>query len=100
MSEYRNANDPLRRDSPYDLNASQGGAWTWIAGAVFVVILIALTLGINHPPNNAGPNMAANDTPTLHQPAPDPSGPASRAFTPSVNPSGSNGLTPTPPANQ
>ncbi|HTV38393.1 MAG TPA: hypothetical protein VMF12_18335 [Xanthobacteraceae bacterium] len=100
MSEHRNANDPLRRDSPHDLNARQGGAWTWIAGVVLVVILVALAIGINRTPNNnAGPNLASNNTPTLNRPAPEPNGPASRAFTPSsTNPSG--GLTPTAPAKQ
>jgi hypothetical protein len=93
MSEYRNPNDPLGRDSPYDLNARQGGAWTWIAGAVLVIILVAFAVGVRHAPNNAGPNMAANNTPTLNQPAPQPSGPASRAFTPSPG-----GPTPTAPA--
>lgn len=85
MSEFRNPNDPMGRDSPYDLNAGQGGAWTWIAGAVLVVILIAFAFGINHAPNSTGPNLASNNTPTVNQPAPDPSGPASRTFTPSPN---------------
>ena len=33
MSEFRNPNDPMGRDSPYDLNAREGGAWAWIAAA-------------------------------------------------------------------
>ncbi len=86
MSEYRSPNDPMGRNSPYDLNARQGGGWTWIAGAVLVIILVALAFGINHTPNNAGPNVAANNTPTVNRPAPDPSGPASRAFAPSPAP--------------
>lgn len=95
MSEFRNPNDPLGRDSPYDLNAREGKAWTWIAGAILVVILVALAFGINHT-NTAGPNFAANNTPALNQ-TPPPSNPASRAFTPSpMNPSGS--IAPVAPA--
>jgi len=98
MSEFSNPNDPLRRDSPYDLNARQGGVGTWIAGAVLVIVLVALAVGINHAPNRAGANMTANNTSALNQPAPKPTGPASRAFTPTpMNPSGL-GAAPTTPA--
>ena len=82
MSEYRNPNDPMGRDSPYDLNASQGGAWAWIAGAILVVVLVALAFGINHTANNTGPNIAQNNTPTMNRPATEFPGPASRSFAP------------------
>ena len=37
MSDYRNPNDPLQRDLPYDLNARTGNvASGWIAGGVFL----------------------------------------------------------------
>jgi hypothetical protein len=98
MSEFRNPNDPMGRDNPYDLNARQGGAWTWIAGAVLVVILVAFAFGINHVQNNTGPNMAANNPPTMNQPAPQPTGPASHAFTPSpVNPTPGSPMAPVKP---
>jgi hypothetical protein len=88
MSDYGNANDPFRRDSPYDLNAGRdGGAWVWIAGAALVVILVALALGIHHTPNQAGPNVAQNNPPAMSRTAPPPSSPASPAFTPApMNP--------------
>jgi hypothetical protein len=86
MSEFRNPNDPIGRDSPYDLNASQGGAWTWIASAVLVVVLVALAFGINHTPNNTGPNIAQNNTPTMNRPATEFTGPASRTFAPPSSP--------------
>jgi hypothetical protein len=91
MSDFRDANDPLQRNTPYDLNARDGGgAWAWIAGAVLVAILVGFAVGIKHTnvASNAGPNVALNNTPTMNRPAPPPSGPASPAFTPApVNPS-------------
>jgi hypothetical protein len=80
MSDFRNANDPLRRDEPYDLNA-RSGAWGWIAGAVVVVILLALAFGIGRGPNQAGTNVASNNSPMTHT-APAPSSPAAPAFKP------------------
>lgn len=102
MSEYRNANDPLQRgNNPYDLNARDGGgALAWIAGAVLVVILAAIAVGINHTntSNNSAPNVAANNSPTLNQPAPPPSGPASRSYTPTpMNPPNPTPLNPPSP---
>ena len=81
MSDYRN--DPMRRDEPYDLNAGRGGtSWGWIAGAVLVVILVALAYGVGHTPNQSGTNRMAQNAPLATQPAPAPSGPASSAFAP------------------
>jgi hypothetical protein len=80
MSDYRNPNDPLQRDSPYDLNARTGNAASgWIAGAVFLVIVIGIAFGIGHMPNQANTNTTGNNVPAT-QPAP--SGPASRTFSP------------------
>jgi hypothetical protein len=98
MSEYRNPNDPLGRNTPYDLNAgSDNTAWGWVAGAVFVVLLLALAFGIGHKPNQAGPNTFANNTPPATiQPAPAPSGPASSAYSPTpINPANPAPLSPT-----
>lgn len=84
MSEY--GNDPMRRDEPYDLNARSGSnTWGWIAGAVLVVILVALAFGVGHTPNQGGDRMAQNAPMT--RPTPAPGGPASPAFAPApVNP--------------
>jgi len=99
MSEYRNPNDQWGRDTAYDLNARSGNAgWGWVAGAVLLVILLALAFGIGRAPNHAGLNMAANNTPTLNQPAPTPSGPASHAYTPApMNPANPPLLNPAHP---
>jgi hypothetical protein len=85
MSDYRDANDPLQRNTPYDLNArDKGGALAWIAGGVLVAILVGFAVGINHTntAGNSGPNVASNNTPTVNRPAPPPNGPASPVFTP------------------
>jgi hypothetical protein len=80
MSDYRNPNDPLQRDSPYDLNARTGNvASGWIAGGVFLVIIIGLAFGIGHMPNHTNNNSVANNTSV---PATTPSGPASRTYSP------------------
>jgi hypothetical protein len=96
MSEYRNTNDPMRRDTPYDLSSRDGmGSWGWAAGAVLVVILLALAFGIGHTPSQTGPTVAANNTP-MNQQVPAPNGPASPAYTPA--PSNSANPTPLSPA--
>ncbi len=85
MSDYRDANDPLQRNTPIDLNArDRGGAWAWIAGAVLVAILVAFAVGIKHTntASSPGSNVASNNTPMMSRPAPTPSGPASPSFTP------------------
>jgi hypothetical protein len=81
MSDYRNPNDLLQRDSPYDLNARTGNvASGWIAGGVFLVILIGLVFGIGHLPNQAKQNTPVNNASPMAQPAP--SGPATRTYSP------------------
>lgn len=89
MSDYHNPNDPLRQDTPYDLNArSSNATWGWIAGAVFLVVIIALAFGIGRSPNQAGSKVANNTPPVTSQPAP---GPGNRSFTPApVNPAPTN----------
>jgi hypothetical protein len=75
MSDYRDPNDPMWRDTPY--TASERGysaTWGWVAGAVFLVIVLAIALGVRNEPTHT----AANDTaPTAHvTPAPKPASPA------------------------
>lgn len=97
MSDFRNPNDP--RDMPYDPNVRQGSAgWGWAAGAVFVVILLALAFGIGRHPNQAGTNVAANNHPPVTQLAPPPSGPGGAAFSPApVNPANPAPMAPARP---
>ncbi|MGA8610886.1 MAG: hypothetical protein WB760_04075 [Xanthobacteraceae bacterium] len=96
MSDYRYPNDPLQRDSPYDLNARTGNvASGWIAGGVFLVIVIGLVFGIGHMPNQANHNTPVNNASPMAQPVP--SGPASRTYSPTpMSPIQSPAQTPAP----
>jgi hypothetical protein len=89
MPDYRNPNDPLWRGPQYEPATSGSNAsWGWIAGAVVLVVLVAVAFGIGHGPTQT----ASNDTPaTNHLAAPPP---APRTMNP-----GLPGLTP-PPAPQ
>jgi hypothetical protein len=80
MSDYNNPNDPSRRDSPYDPNVRAGNAASgWIAGGVFLVIILGLAFGVGHMPNHGNSNSVANNTPPpATQPAP--SGPATHTY--------------------
>jgi len=97
MSDYRN--DPMRRDEPYDLNAGRGGGtWGWIAGAVFVIVLVAIAFGMGHTPNQSGTSQMANNAPMTTQHAPAPSGPASPMFAPApINPANPTATSPAQP---
>ncbi len=84
MSEFRNMNDPNRVDTAYDPNVRGNNATLgWIAGGVFLVVVLALVFGFGHPARQTGQNMANNTPPVSRTiPAPAPSGPANPAFTP------------------
>jgi hypothetical protein len=85
MTDYRDPNDPLRRDTMYDPNVrSSNAAWGWIAGIVFLGIIVALAFGVGRSPNQNGTNVATNTPPAATQTVPGP-GPGSRAFTPAPN---------------
>ena len=59
MSDYRDFNDPLMRNSDYE-PASRGPGWGWIIAAVFLVIVLAIAFGVGHEPNRVAFN---NTTP-------------------------------------
>jgi hypothetical protein len=94
MSDYNDPNDPWRRDAAYDLNARRrGSAWGWIAGALFLAIVLAIAFGAGHAPNSTNNNTLANNTvPPMAQPHLAPSGPASSAYSPTspTNPAPAN----------
>jgi bacteriorhodopsin len=57
--DYRDPNDPLRRDPPLDPDArAMNATWGWIAAAVFLVVVLAVAFGIGHQPNQV---TASND---------------------------------------
>ena len=85
--DFRNPEDPFRRDSGLDPDLRDSNtAWGWIAAAVFVVVVLAVAFGIGHQGGQPGTNTASNDiTP-----------PASTRMAPPV----SSGMpSTTPPAN-
>jgi cell division protein FtsN len=58
---YRNANDPVRPNQPYDPDArAMNATWGWIAAAVFLVVVLAVAFGVGHQPGQI--NTASNDT--------------------------------------
>jgi cell division protein FtsN len=72
-SEFRNPDDPYRRDAYTDPDARAANAvWGWIAAAVFVVVILAVAFGMSHQPGQDGANVASN-TPAATRMAP-PSG--------------------------
>ena len=50
MSDYRDPNDPMYGYEPADRT---GMSWGWIAGAVFLVIVLAVALGVGHEPTRS-----------------------------------------------
>ena len=87
MSEYRNPNDPFPSDMRSADTRSSNGMWGWIAGAVFVVIILAIAFGVGRQPDQQGSNRLANNTPPAANKvvpplAPAPSGPANPALNP------------------
>jgi hypothetical protein len=99
MSDYRDPNDPMWRDTPYTANdRGYSATWGWVAGAVFLVIVLAIALGVRNEPTHT----ASNDTAPSAHVTPAPSGamkPASPA-TPSLMPRPAPAPAPTPPASQ
>jgi hypothetical protein len=60
--DYRNSNDPLRRDPPFDPDErAMNSTWGWIAAAIFVVVILAVAFGVGHEPGQSGINTASND---------------------------------------
>ncbi len=84
MSDFRDPNDPMRRDMVYDPNArSSNAAWGWIAGIGFLRIIVALAFGVGKSPNQGGTKVANNAAPAATRTVP---GPGSRTVTPAPNP--------------
>jgi hypothetical protein len=63
MPDYRNPNDPFYRDEQVNRDMSvdtrsYNATWGWIAGALFLVVILAIAFGIGHEPTMT----ASNDT--------------------------------------
>jgi hypothetical protein len=59
MSDYRDPNDPMYGNTGYEPADRTGTSWGWIAGAVFLVIVLALAFGVGHEPSRVASNDAA-----------------------------------------
>jgi hypothetical protein len=69
MSDYRDPNDPMYRNMGYEpAERGTGTSWGWIAGAVFLVIVLALAFGVGHEPTRVASNHAS--PPQTSAPAP------------------------------
>ena len=60
MSDYRNFNDdPPRPGTPYEyepVRQDRNLGWGWIAGALILVVLVALAFGVGHGPTQTASN--------------------------------------------
>jgi hypothetical protein len=69
MSDYRDPNDPTYRNTGYEpAERSTGTGWGGIAGAMFLVIVLALAFGVGHEPSRVASNSAS--PPETSAPAP------------------------------
>jgi hypothetical protein len=86
MSDYRNPNDPLyrddqlRREASYESARGYNATWGWIAGALFLVIILAVAFSVGREPSQT----AMNET---NPPATSASPPSTTGMAPSTNPS-------------
>src|SRR6516162_5850309 len=59
MSDYRDPNDRLYGSSGYEPADRRNSSWGWIAGALFLVIVLALAFGVGHEPSRVASNDAS-----------------------------------------
>jgi hypothetical protein len=88
MTDYRNPNDPFyhdqlntRRDNDPDAR-SYNATWGWIAGALFLVVILAIAFGIGREPMQTASNDVHPSAPVQMVP---PAGP--KPVTPAPTPS-------------
>jgi hypothetical protein len=77
MSDYRDPNDPMYGNRGYEPADRTGTSWGWIAGAVFLVIVLGLAFGLGHEPSRVASN---NTTP------PQTTAPAAPSMMPGLTP--------------
>jgi hypothetical protein len=69
MSDFRDSNDPLFGNTGYEPAERRTYAgWGWIAGAVFVVIGLAVAFGVAHEPTRVASNDTTQSAPTRMAP--------------------------------
>jgi len=61
---YRNPNDPSTGNAGYEPAARTNAGWGWIAGALCLVIILAIAFGVGHEPNRVASNDEAQPAAT------------------------------------
>lgn len=87
MLDDREASDPARGQAASLVERSDlkgRGGWGWAAGAVLLVVLLALAFDMSRGPNQTGVAAISG----VQQPKPTLRGPASRIYTPPPSPAG------------
>ncbi len=60
MSDYRDPNDPMYGNTGFEpADGRDGSSWGWIAGALFLVVVLALAFGVGHEPSRVASNDVA-----------------------------------------
>ena len=102
MSDYRDPNDPMWRNTPY--TADQRGynaPWGWVAGAVFLVIVLAIAFGVRNEPTHTASNDTAPSAHVAPPPAMNPASPANPSMArPAPVPAPTPGASPAPQGSQ
>ena len=102
MSDYRDPNDPMWRNTPY--TADQRGynaTWGWVAGAVFLVIVLAIAFGVRNEPTHTASNDPAPSAHVAPPPAINPASPANPSMArPAPVPAPTPGANPAPQGSQ
>jgi hypothetical protein len=93
MTDYRNPNDPFYRDERRDLRhdpdaGSYNATWGWIAGALFLVVILAIAFGVGREPTQTASNELKPPAPVqmLSPAAPSPATPAPKPTAPAPAP--------------
>jgi hypothetical protein len=87
MSDYRDANDSFYGYEPAERRTSTGWAgWGWIAGAMFLVIVLAVAFGVGHQPTRVASNDTTQSAPTRMAPPAGTMNPAAPSVVPGLTP--------------
>ena len=99
MSNYRDPNDPMWRNTPYAADDRGNGAtWGWVAAAVFIVIVLAIAFGVRNEPTHTASNDAAPSARMAPAAPMKPASPANPSLTP--RPAPAPAPTPAPQGSQ
>jgi hypothetical protein len=87
MSDYRDPIDPLYGNTGSERAERRTTAgWGWIAGAVFLVIVLAVAFGVGHEPTRVASNDTTQSAPTRMAPPAGTTNPAAPSIVPGLAP--------------